>query len=66
MRIPKLTQVELEEVDLLFLLPSFQAVIVFMYIMHSWYLYLNILKENFIIYVPNRIKLKKVFEETSK
>ena len=34
---------------------SFQAVIVFMYIMHSWYLYLNILKENFIIYVPIQI-----------
>ena len=29
-----------------------------MYIMHSWYLYLNILKENFIIYVPNSFKLK--------
>jgi len=29
-----------------------------MCIMHSWYLHLNILKENFIIYVPNSFNFK--------
>ena len=40
-----------------------------MYIMHSWYLYLNILKENFIIYVPNRFNLQSIkgdFDMSSK